>query len=134
MATGGDDEGIRVLVVDDEPGLAEVAKSFFERRDEQFEVVAETSATAALDRLARSDDGFDCIVSDYDMPRMDGLQFREAVHRRCADVPFVLFTTEGREAFEGGERDVDCLRKDALDGGFDELVEHVSSVTGAEAT
>jgi len=136
MSVGcGDTEGVRVLVVDDEPGVVAVASSYFEHRSDRFEVVTETSARAALDRLEAGDE-FDCVVSDFEMPEMDGLQFKDAVHEVRSDIPFILFTTRERELFEGAKADdeVDYLQKGGINGGFDELVERVSSVAGSEAT
>jgi CheY-like chemotaxis protein len=135
MSVGcGDTEGVRVLVVDDEPGVVAVASSYFEHRSDRFEVVTETSARAALDRLEADGDEFDCVVSDFEMPEMDGLQFKEAVHEVQSDIPFIIFTT--RELFEGTQTDeeVSYLQKGGLNGGFDELVDRVSTVTGTEAT
>ncbi len=96
--TGGDGS-IDVLHVDDDPGLTEVAARFLEREDPRLAVATESEPAAALERLAGG--GFDCIVSDYDMPRMDGLEFFEAVRERHPDVPFILFTGKGSEAVAG---------------------------------
>ncbi len=40
---------------------------------------------------------FDCVVSDYDMPERDGLDFLEALREDAPDLPFILFTGEGSE-------------------------------------
>jgi len=40
---------------------------------------------------------FDCVVSDYDMPGLDGLEFLERVREASPDLPFVLFTGKGSE-------------------------------------
>ncbi|PSQ41324.1 hypothetical protein BRD14_06555, partial [Halobacteriales archaeon SW_5_68_122] len=96
--TGGDGS-IGVLHVDDDPDMTEVAARFLEREDPRLAVATESKPSTALDRLA--DETFDCVVSDYDMPRMDGLEFFEAVRGRHPDVPFVLFTGKGSEAVAG---------------------------------
>jgi PAS domain S-box-containing protein len=87
---------IRVLHVDDEPGLGDLTARFLEREDARIEVVTATSAADGLDCLADHD--IDCIVSDYRMPGMDGLEFLAAVRDDHPDLPFVLFTGEGSEA------------------------------------
>jgi PAS domain S-box-containing protein len=93
MSRGG--EAIRVLHVDDEPSFAETAAEFLERESDAIEVVTETSAGAALDRL--EDETVDCIVSDYEMPGRDGIEFLEAVRAEDLDLPFVLYTGRGSE-------------------------------------
>ncbi|MEA5388629.1 response regulator [Haloarculaceae archaeon H-GB11] len=89
------DESIRVLHVDDEPGFAEMAATFLEREQDRFTVDAVTSAGEALDRIDAA--AFDCVVSDYDMPEMDGLELLDAVRERYPELPFVLFTGKGSE-------------------------------------
>lgn len=107
-------EPIRVLFVDDEQRLVEVAARFLEDLRESFVVVTETSASDALDRLDH--EGVpDCIVSDYRMPGLDGLEFLEAVREEHSKVPFVLSTGKGSEevASEAISAGVtDYLRKD----------------------
>jgi len=86
---------ISVLCVDDEPGLAELTATFLERFDSQFSANTAVSAQGGLDYLDEND--VDCIVSDHDMPEMDGLAFLEAVRATNPDLPFILFTGRGSE-------------------------------------
>ncbi|WP_232701155.1 hybrid sensor histidine kinase/response regulator [Halobacterium wangiae] len=90
------DDSIRVLHVDDEPGFAEVAAEFLERQDDRIEVVTATAANEGMDRLAAG--GVDCVVSDFDMPGTNGLEFLEDVRADDPDLPFILFTGKGSEA------------------------------------
>jgi PAS domain S-box-containing protein len=84
----------RVLLVDDEPALLEIGKLFLERAG-PFLVETCGSGDAALDRLAR--DPFDAVVSDYQMPGMDGIALLARIRERHGHLPFVLFTGKGRE-------------------------------------
>ena len=94
---------IRVLHVDDDPSVLDLAATFLEREGERLDVETATSADEGLDRLAGADDdgefgtGIDCVVSDYNMPEMDGLAFLERVREDHPDLPFVLFTGKGSE-------------------------------------
>jgi len=54
-----------------------------------------TSAEAGLDRLESGN--VDCIVSDYDMPGMNGIEFLDTVRTEDPDIPFILFTGKGSE-------------------------------------
>ncbi|MFB6090233.1 MAG: response regulator [Halobellus sp.] len=86
---------ISVLHVDDEPGFADLTREFLERADDRFSVETATNADEGCERL---DEGqFDCVVSDYDMPGRDGIEFLEAVRERDPNLPFILFTGKGSE-------------------------------------
>ncbi|MDD1690907.1 MAG: PAS domain S-box protein [Methanoregula sp.] len=85
---------ITVLYVDDEPELLEVTRAFLEQAGE-FEVRISTSAREVLD--SGTVPSCDAIVSDYQMPEMDGIAFLKEVRERFADLPFILFTGRGRE-------------------------------------
>ncbi|MFB6074987.1 MAG: PAS domain S-box protein [Haloarculaceae archaeon] len=86
---------IRVLHVDDDPDVAELVATHLERADDALAVETETAPNAALERLA--DAAVDCVVSDFDMPGMDGLALLRAVRESHPDLPFVLFTGKGSE-------------------------------------
>lgn len=85
---------IRVLYVDDEESLLHIGKIFLERQS-GLKVDTSISATQALHLLEKT--RFDVIVSDYMMPRMDGIEFLKKIHTLHLDIPFILFTGRGRE-------------------------------------
>lgn len=89
------EQPVRVLHIDDNERLVEMASTFLERANEDLTVVTETAASDGLDRFET--DQIDCIVSDYQMPRMNGLELLNAVREQDTDVPFILFTGKGSE-------------------------------------
>ncbi|AGN00680.1 HTR-like protein [Salinarchaeum sp. Harcht-Bsk1] len=104
-------EAPHVLHVDDEHGLVDLAATFLER--EGLAVTTATDAETGLDRL--EDNSIDAVVSDYDMPGTDGLEFLAAVREDYPDLPFILFTGKGSEeiASEAISRGVtDYLQKE----------------------
>lgn len=89
------DGPIRVLHVDDEPGVAEVTSRFLERHVEAITTVVETDPEVAVDRVET--EAFQCVVSDYQMPGMNGIELLHAVREIDPDLPFILFTGHGSE-------------------------------------
>lgn len=88
--------GISVLCVDDDPDVRALTTTALERTGEEFTVVTAGCGRDALSRLTERDQ-IDCVVSDYDMPGMDGLELLDAVRDCDPDLPFILFTGKGSE-------------------------------------
>ncbi len=85
---------IRVLCVDDEPYILDITKAFLEQSGD-LRVEMTQSGYRAMDLLREH--VFDAIVSDYDMPEIDGIEFLKLVRQEIPDIPFLLFTGKGRE-------------------------------------
>ena len=85
---------IKVIYVDDEPLLLQLAKIFLEKSGE-FLIETSTSANKALTNPAIQT--YDAIISDYQMPDMDGIAFLKIIREHFGDIPFILFTGKGRE-------------------------------------
>ncbi|PSQ49557.1 hypothetical protein BRD19_03775 [Halobacteriales archaeon SW_7_65_23] len=89
------ERGIRVLHVDDDPDFGKLTTTVLEREDEQVTVETATNASDGLDMLG--DERYDAVVSDYDIPGANGIEFLEQVRAVYPDLPFVLFTGKGSE-------------------------------------
>ena len=83
-----------ILYVDDETALLEIGKLFLENSG-VFSVDTVNSAPRAL--LALAGKMYDAIISDYQMPEMDGIEFLKQVRGSEIPVPFIIFTGRGRE-------------------------------------
>ena len=83
-----------LLYVDDESSLLDITKLYMERSGE-FSVDTTTSAKEAIGMLVKRP--YAAIISDYQMPGMDGIEFLKKVRTSGNTIPFILFTGRGRE-------------------------------------
>jgi PAS domain S-box-containing protein len=84
---------ISVLYVDDEETLLDIGKLFLERSGDCSVDIA-ISAREGIEQMGKKT--YDAIVSDYQMPAMDGIEFLKKI-RATSIIPFILFTGKGRE-------------------------------------
>ena len=87
-------EKIRVLLVDDDSGFLKITKQCLEMGQDLL-VDTALSVDEALTKLEM--EKYDVVVSDYQMPEKDGLEFLKDLRRRGDTIPFVMFTGKGRE-------------------------------------
>ncbi|XPV74943.1 MAG: response regulator [Desulfovibrio sp.] len=85
-----------VLVVDDSKTVRNLVAFIMKR--EGFHVVTAEDGMDALEKL-REVDNYDLIVSDVNMPRMDGLAFIKSLREMDSyrDTPIIVLSTEGEE-------------------------------------
>ena len=83
-----------VLHVDDEAGFLDLNKLLLEKTGE-FVVDTVQSAAEALRKIQNTT--YDAIVSDYNMPDMDGIALLKRIRSDYGNVPYLLFTGKGRE-------------------------------------
>lgn len=88
----------KVLVVEDSPTMSQLL-TFILRKLKDVDVVAVNDGVNGLKKI--SEGKYDLILTDINMPLMDGLKFISLVRGDKAnpnrDVPIVIITTEGEE-------------------------------------
>ena len=94
-----------ILVVDDEPNYLIVLSELL--RDEGFEVFTASSGQEGLVTLKGVD--LDLIITDMQMPGMDGLQFLMETKREKKDIPVIIIT-----AFAEVEKAVTAMQAGAF--------------------
>ena len=121
---------VRILLVDDSLVTREMERRLLE--DAGFHVSAASDADEALSQL--SDTAFDCVVTDIEMPGMDG--FELTAHLRgmehFAHLPIIVVSTRDRpeDRLRGLKVGADAyLTKQSLDAG--ELVDLVRRLSGS---
>lgn len=92
---GFEDDGIEVLAVDDDVDLLELSKLFLEKNAEGMAVTTTSNPTEIAEQVASGD--YDAVVSDYNMPEMNGIEVLEGVREIDENFPFILYTGEGTE-------------------------------------
>jgi PAS domain S-box-containing protein len=128
----GTEGSIHILFVDDEPDLGNAAARFLELEDDRFVVETAKDANEGEARLEEQD--FDCVVSDYDMPGRNGVEFLEAVRDRNPNIPFILYTGKGSEevASEAISAGVtDYLQKEVGTGQYTVLANRIGNAVAA---
>ena len=90
----GEEDSLHILHVDDDLCLLEVSKQILSDEN-NFEIELATSVDEAFKKMEKQT--FDAIVSDYEMPIKNGLEFLKELRTQKMGTPFILFTGKGRE-------------------------------------
>jgi two-component system, chemotaxis family, sensor kinase CheA len=121
---------VRVLLVDDSLVTREMERRLLE--DAGFEVTPAGDAEEALSLLG--EERFDCVVTDIEMPRMDGFELAAQLRgmEHFAQLPIIVVSTRDRpeDRLRGLKVGADAyLTKQSLDAG--ELVDLVRRLSGS---
>ncbi len=94
MSVSNSSKLIRVLHVDDEPGFLKATKQILEM---QGNISVEMVLSVKEAQVKMQKEVFDVIVSDYQMPDKDALEFIRDLRENGNTIPFIVFTGRGRE-------------------------------------
>jgi len=87
---------MKILLIDDDIDILNQAKLYLEKKNKEFNIDTAKLARKGLDKINKND--YDIIISDYQMPKIDGLEFLRIIREeREEDIPFIIFTGKGRE-------------------------------------
>lgn len=96
-----------ILVVDDDVLILKIISRIFSTNG--FEVLQAANGKEALDLLNSYEQNIDLIITDYNMPNMNGLEMANATktHEKYNDTPLILITANSEiGSFLGEQRDV----------------------------
>ena len=123
-----------ILVVDDEPDVAEMFRQRFRREAQQGIYVLHFAASGeeALDKLA---DGVRpeliVILSDINMPGMDGLSLLREIKTRRPNLPVMMVTADGDDERRRQAEEAGALQFLSKPVDFDLLKEELRRLPGA---
>ena len=86
---------MKILVVDDEPDVANLVRMGIAYQRPDYEITAAHSGPEALDRAAR--EPWDLVILDLTMPVVDGFTVLGALRGGGSDVPIIVLTARDAE-------------------------------------
>lgn len=91
---------VTILHVDDDPAFAELTADMLTYNEPSLEVETYTDPKAALEFIQTEYEHIDCLVTDYQMPTLNGIELLTRIETQHPDQhwPRILFTGEGSEA------------------------------------
>lgn len=86
-----------VMAVDDSPTVVKFVS--FALRAAGFKVVTATDGMDALEKLSVMPDGVDLIITDLNMPNVDGYEFIKTIreNQRFEQLPIIILSSEEEE-------------------------------------
>lgn len=89
-AAGGSE---RILLVDDEPSIVQLMKHALKRAG--YSVESHADGSEALDAFLADPTGFDLVITDFAMPRMNGVDLARGLYESRAELPVILVSGFG---------------------------------------
>lgn len=78
----------RILLIDDQPKVLKIGRVLLEELG--YETLTETSARGAVELVSGRADRIDLVITDFDMPELNGLELAQEVARIAPSVPILI--------------------------------------------
>jgi two-component system, chemotaxis family, chemotaxis protein CheY len=87
-----------ILVVDDSPTIVKFVS--FSLRNQGFKVITACDGMDAIEKISSHTAGIDLIITDLNMPNVDGYEFISTLRRntRFHRIPIIILSSEEEEA------------------------------------
>ena len=95
LAASNKKNNIHVLHVDDELCILEISKLMLMDLESSFDIDNVCCVDEAFKKMSNGQ--YDVVISDYEMPQKNGLDFLKELRDKNNQIPFILFTGRGRE-------------------------------------
>lgn len=118
-----------VLLVDEDVDVLSIVQTFLQQEDD-FRVTGEDDPKAALEMALSGD--YDVVVSDYKMPRLNGLELCSEIRSEDTGLPFVLFSAREAENIRSAAEDAGVngvVQKGTGTEQYGELADQIRSAT-----
>jgi CheY-like chemotaxis protein len=119
---------VSILVVDDEPDVADLFRQRFRREARQGTYVMHFAASGeqALARFAEEiEPSLIAVLSDINMPGHDGLELLGEIKQRCPDLPVMMVTAYGDDERRRRARELGAVEFITKPVDFDRLKEQL---------
>jgi CheY-like chemotaxis protein len=81
-----------ILFVDDEKQIVQVGREMLEYLG--YRVTGHTDSKEALESVQRQPEQYDLVITDFSMPRMNGVELAQELSRLIPDIPIILYTAK----------------------------------------
>ncbi len=89
-----DSRNLKILYIDDDRDLLKIGKIFLDKiSDFSVEIIDDPKRALTVIQSG----SFDAVISDYEMPGLNGIQLLKKIRESGNNVPFIIFTGRGRE-------------------------------------
>lgn len=111
---------LKILVVDDDKKIRKLLADFL---SEKYKVISAKNGVKAWEKILKNDGNLDVVISDIDMPEMDGVSLLKNIHQQYPKICVIMIS---------GTSDVQVAMEAMRHGAYDYVVKPFSSLAEIE--